>query len=278
MQRVGLIGDPVDHSRSPGMQNAAFDALDIDAYYELWPTLVADLAKRIASLRSPGVLGANVTISHKLAVMPLLDEIAPSAQAVGAVNTIINHAGRLIGHNTDADGLADALRAIGWDTLEQALVLGAGGAARAAAVALHQLEVRTICVLARDPATAEHMVSPLAKQMSVAALLWGDLHATDLSMWRRMLAGTDLIINATSLGMSPADPLPLSDAVLDLVHAGTLIMDLITHDTPLLVAARARQLPALNGLPMLLHQGALAFTLWTGQPAPLDAMRAALEA
>jgi shikimate dehydrogenase len=277
MQRVGLIGDPVAHSRSPGMQNAAFDALDIDARYELWPTPAADLAKRITLLRSPDVLGANVTIPHKLAVMSLLDEITPSAQAVGAVNTIINRAGRLIGHNTDADGLADALRAIGWDTLEQALVLGAGGAARAAVVALHQLEVRTICVLARDPAAAERMVSPLAQQMSAAALLWGDLHATDLSMWRRMLVGTDLIINATSLGMSPADPLPLNDAVLDLVHAGTLIMDLITRDTPLLVAARARQLPVLNGLPMLLHQGALAFTLWTGQPAPLDAMRAALQ-
>ncbi len=278
MQRVGLIGDPVAHSRSPEMQNAAFEELGIDARYELWPTPADGLPARIALLRSPDVLGANVTIPHKLTVMSLLDEIAPSAETVGAVNTIVKRAGRLIGHNTDADGLAAALREIGWDAPEQAMVLGAGGAARAALVALHQLGTRAIRVLARDSASAERLAAAMSRHMTGVSLLWGDLYTEDLTLWQRMLARTEIVINATPLGMAPDDPLPLSDAALDRIPAGTLVMDLVTHDTPLLAAARARQLPALNGLPMLLHQGALAFTLWTGKGAPLEIMRATLDA
>src|SRR5579875_1135095 len=239
MQRVGLIGDPVAHSRSPEMQNAAFEELGIDARYELWPTPADGLPARIALLRSPDVLGANVTIPHKLTVMSLLDEIAPSAETVGAVNTIVKRAGRLIGHNTDADGLAAALREIGWDAPEQAMVLGAGGAARAALVALHQLGTRAIRVLARDSASAERLAAAMSRHMTGVSLLWGDLYTEDLTLWQRMLARTEIVINATPLGMAPDDPLPLSDAALDRIPAGTLVMDLVTHDTPLLAAARA---------------------------------------
>lgn len=276
MLRAGVIGDPVAQSRSPAMQNAAFAALGLDAHYERWLTPAADLPERIASLRADDVLGANVTIPHKLAVVPLLDEIAPSAEAVGAVNTIVREGTRLIGHNTDAEGLAAALLDVGWDGMEQAVVLGAGGAARAAVVALRSLGARTICVLARQPGSACGLVDALAPQMTGVALLWGDLAEPDLILWNRMLASTEIIINATPVGMAVQPGMPLSEAVLDRVRAGTLMLDLITHPTALLAAARARQLPALDGLPMLLHQGALAFTLWTGQRAPLDVMRQAL--
>jgi shikimate dehydrogenase len=276
MQRVGLIGDPVAHSRSPAMQNAAFVAVGLDARYEVWPTPAAALAQRVAALRAAEVLGANVTVPHKRAIMPLLDAIAPTAQMVGAVNTIVHVDDRLIGHNTDAEGLAAALRAIGWDDVEMGIVLGAGGAARAAAVALQQLGARTVCVLARQPDQARGLTDELAAHLADVALLWGDLAGTDAAVWRRMLAGADILINATPVGMPERPGIPLPDAVLDLMRAGTLVLDLITNDTPLLAAARARELPALNGLPMLLHQGALAFTLWTGQRAPIEVMWRAL--
>jgi shikimate dehydrogenase len=276
MLRVGIIGDPVAQSRSPAMQNAAFAALGIAAHYARWLTPAADLAERVAALRMEDVLGANVTIPHKLAVLPLLDEIAPSAQAVGAVNTIVRQGARLIGHNTDAAGLAAALLAVGWHGMEQAIVLGAGGAARAVVVALRSLGARTICVLARNPAAAQALVETLAAQMTEVALLWGNIADPDLALWGRMLAGTEIIVNATPVGMAAQPEMPIAEAVLDRVRAGTLVLDLITQPTALLAAAKARQLPTLDGLPMLLHQGALAFTLWIGQPAPLDVMWQAL--
>jgi shikimate dehydrogenase len=276
MLRAGVIGDPVAQSRSPAMQNAAFAALGLDARYERWLTLAVDLPERIASLRADDVLGANVTIPHKLAVMPWLDEIAPSAEIVGAVNTIVCQGARLIGHNTDAEGLAAALLEVGWHGMEQAVVLGAGGAARAAVVALHSLGARAICVLARQPESARLLVDALTDHVTDVALLWGDLAEPDMALWGRMLAGTEIIVNATPVGMASLPGMPLAEAVVDRIHAGTLVLDLITQPTRLLAAARARQLPTLDGLPMLLHQGALAFTLWTGQRAPLDVMRQAL--
>ena len=276
MQRVGLIGDPVAHSRSPRMQQAAFDALHLDLRYELWPTVLADLPAQIAAMRTPDVLGANVTIPHKLAVMPLLDDIAAMAEMVGAVNTIMHRDGRLIGDNTDADGLRMALQEIGWEDIAQGLVLGSGGAARAAVIALNRLGARTVCVMARDEEAAQNMVATLAPHVPGTSLLWGRLYGTEGDIWRRMLAHTDILINATPIGMAASLASPLDEITLDLLRAGTLVVDLITAETPLIRAAHARELPTITGLPMLLHQGALAFTHWTGQPAPLVVMRAAL--
>ena len=276
VQRVGVIGDPVAQSRSPAMHNAAFAALGLPLRYEAWLTPAADLAARVAEVRMPDILGANVTIPHKQSVMPLLDRLASSAQEVGAVNTITKENGLLIGHNTDADGLATVLRDLGWEHMSQGIVLGAGGAARAAVLALHRVGTNTACVLARQMQAAQEAVASLLPHVAGTALLWGDLLATDMAVWDRMLAGTHILINATSVGMVTQPGMPISAAMLDRIHAGTLIMDCITRDTALLAEARQRELPALDGLPMLLHQGALAFTLWTGQPAPLAVMRAAL--
>lgn len=276
MQRVGLIGDPVAHSRSPRMHQAAFAALGLDARYELWPTTLAELPARIASLRAPDVLGANVTIPHKRAVIALLDDLAPMAQLVGAVNTIVRQGGRLIGDNTDAHGLAAALRLVGWEEVEQGVVLGSGGAARAAIIALHRLGARMVCVMARNGEAAQHIVDTLAPHVPGTSLLWGDLNATEPGVWQRMLAGTEIVVNATSVGMNGVTAMPLSVGTLDQLRAGTLVVDVITAPTALARAAQARELPCMDGLPMLLHQGAQAFTLWTGHPAPLAAMRAAL--
>ncbi|MBA3826744.1 MAG: shikimate dehydrogenase, partial [Ktedonobacterales bacterium] len=248
----------------------------LDLRYEAWPTTVGELAARVTALRSPDILGANVTIPHKQAIMPLLDRLAPSATEVGAVNTVTKADGLLVGHNTDADGLALALREVGWEHMSQGIVLGSGGAARAAVLALHRVGASAVCLLARQMTAAHAIVTDLLPHVAGTSLLWGDLLATDLAVWERMLAGTHIIINATSVGMAAQPGMPLSVAVLERVRAGTLVLDCITHETALLREARRRELPALDGLPMLLHQGALAFTLWTGQAAPLAVMRAAL--
>ena len=158
--RLGLIGDPVAHSLSPAIQQPALDALGVPARYELWPTPVADLPARIAGLRTADVLGANVTVPHKLAVMALIDEVAPLARRAGAVNTIVNRAGRLVGENTDVPGFAASLAAVCPDPGERpALILGAGGAARAVLLALEGLGVAALAVANRDPERARRFAA-----------------------------------------------------------------------------------------------------------------------
>lgn len=271
--RVGLIGNPVAHSLSPAFQQPGLDALGIPARYELWPTPAAALAERIAGLRAPDVLGANVTVPHKQAVMVLLDEVAPVAQRAGAVNTVINRDGRLLGDNTDVAGFAAALIAIEPEPAgRRALILGAGGAARAVALALDSLGLGRITIANRDPARAERLAADLAPA-PIRVLM---LHL-DEDQLRAALPDTTLLINATALGWHAGES-PLSLALLDLLPDEALVADLTYRDTDLLLAARQRQLNTLDGLPMLIHQGARSLELWTGQAAPLAVMRAAAEA
>jgi shikimate dehydrogenase len=271
---VGLIGYPVGHSRSPAMQQAAFDALGIPAHYVLWETPPETLAERIASLRAPEVLGANVTIPHKTAVVPLLDALAPSAlQAGGAVNTIVRGAdGRLTGHNTDVTGVLRVLDSHGAGGAGQsALVLGAGGAARAAWAAAHERRM-TLRVAARHPSAAREALSALG--LSSAETI--PLDAPD--ELAKALATSSILINATSVGMG--DPLasPLSAELLAHLPPTALVFDMVyaPPETALLRMAQARGLLVVRGLEMLLEQGAAAFELWTGSPAPIAVMRAAL--
>jgi shikimate dehydrogenase len=271
---VGLIGYPVGHSRSPAMQQAAFDALGIPAHYVLWETPPETLAERIASLRAPEVLGANVTIPHKTAVVPLLDALAPSAlQAGGAVNTIVRGADdRLTGHNTDVTGVLRVLDSHGaGDAGQSALVLGAGGAARAAWAAAHERRM-TLRVAARHPSAAREALSALG--LSSAETI--PLDAPD--ELAKALATSSILINATSVGMG--DPLasPLSAELLAHLPPTALVFDMVYAPpvTALLRMAQARGLLVVRGLEMLLEQGAAAFELWTGSPAPIAVMRAAL--
>lgn len=265
--RVGVIGDPVAHSLSPAIQQPALDALGVDARYERWHTAAADLPARLAGLRAADALGANVTVPHKLAVMPLLDEVSPLARRAGAVNTVVNvdRSGRLLGENTDVHGFAAALAEVCPEpTGRRALLLGAGGAARAVVLALQGFGVAEIVIANRDPARAARIAADLSP-IPLRLLPAGDAAIAGA------LPAITLLVNATSLGWHPGEtPLPLD--LLPTLPADCLVIDLTYRDTDLLLAARARALATLDGLPMLVHQGARALELWTGRPAPLAIM------
>lgn len=266
--RLGLIGDRVEHSVSPAVQQSALDVLGLPARYELWPTAAADLLARITELRAPNILGANVTVPHKLAVMDLLDEVSPLARRVGAVNTIVHREGRLLGDNTDVPGFAAALREVTADGARRpALILGAGGAARAVALALAEGGGTAVTVANRDPARAGRLAADLAPTPI-------RIVGVDEATLAAALAGVTLVVNATSVGWHGQEtPLPLG--LLDALPADALVVDLTYRETALLAAARTRGLATLDGLAMLVHQGARSFELWTGRPAPLAVMMAA---
>jgi shikimate dehydrogenase len=272
---AGVIGDPVAHSRSPALHNAAFAWLGIPARYELWPTTAAGLPARIESLRAPHILGANVTLPHKIAVVPLLDRLDAQAETIGAVNTIVRQPdGSLIGANTDAPAFLASLREdAGYDPANQSVViLGASGAARAAAVALVAAGVRRLVVANRTLERAETLLGDvLAAAASDPQLIALALDDPELPP---LLAEATLLVNATSLGWH-GDESPLA---ADLIAPGMLVFDLVYRPTRLLRDAAARGARTLDGLGMLVRQAALAFERWTGRAAPLDVMRAALGA
>ena len=267
-RRLGLIGHPVSHSLSPLIHAAAFAATGIDATYDLWDTPPAALSARIASLRNPGVLGANVTVPHKAAVLTELDSTSPLAERAGAVNTIVNRQGQLFGDNTDVDGFATALQEIcPHPAARPALVLGAGGAARAVILALEAVGVERITVANRDPERARK----LAADLDPTPLL---LIPNDYRSLEKALLRTALLVNATSVGWH-GDEAPFSLELLETPAPRCVVVDLTYRDTALLKAARRRDLKTQDGLSMLIHQAAAAFERWTGQPAPLDVMRRA---
>ena len=270
-KRVVLIGHPVAHSLSGAMHQAAFDELGIDARYELWDKPPIELADAVAELRTDDFLGANVTIPHKERVVPMVDRLTEEATATGAVNTITRESRRLVGHNTDVAGFKVALdKLVGRQKMpKQAVILGAGGGARAVVYGLIREGFQRIVVFNRHLHRAEGMVkhfSRTASHMELRAMPWHE------SIIESEIAKTKVLINATSIGLtSDISPLPaevLSDELL--------VLDLIYAETRLLRDARAAGATTLDGELMLLHQGAAAFTLWTGQPAPLELMQSKL--
>lgn len=272
-QTIALLGDPVAHSRSPAMHNAAFAHLGLDLRYEAWHTPADQLSARVAALRSSSVLGANVTLPHKAAVIPLLDELEPEAERIGAVNTIYKRPdGALVGANTDAPALLLSLRDEGsYDPHGQSVaLLGASGAARAAAFALVAAGVERLVVINRTPERAEALLADVLAACDSDPVLIAC--APDDADAPTLLVESSLIINATSLGWHGDEtPLPA-----EFIPAGALVYDMVYRPTRLLRDAVERQARPLDGLGMLLLQGALAFKRWTGQEAPLDVMRAAL--
>lgn len=266
---AGVIGDPVAHSRSPALHNAAFMQLGIAAHYELWPTPAAELPARIASLRAPHILGANVTLPHKVATLPLLDRIDPDAAIIGAVNTIIREAdGSLTGANTDAPAFLDALREdAGYEPAGQlVLILGASGAARAAAVALLGAGVARLVVANRSLERAETLLGDLLATADGDPQLFA-LTLDDETL-PGMLAEATLIVNTTSLGWH-GDETPLA---AELIPASALVYDMVYRQTRLLRDASARGARTLDGTGMFVRQAALAFARWTGLPAPITIM------
>lgn len=277
---LGVIGHPLKRSLSPVFQQAALDALGLDIIYEAWATTEDELAERIAGLRDPERLGANVTIPHKEAVVPLLDEVDDLSRRVGAVNTIADREGRLTGHNTDVSGFLRALREDGgFDTSgARVLVAGAGGAARAVAVALIDSGAASVTFINRTLARASHLVEDLRPDARGT-----QLHALpDVSIsWAGTAASCRLLINCTSVGMAGTPEEKDSPVPAYIIPSGSLVFDLIYDppETPLMAAARERGANVLGGLSMLVYQGAESFRMWTGREAPTDVMfRAAREA
>ncbi|HSL97599.1 MAG TPA: shikimate dehydrogenase [Candidatus Deferrimicrobiaceae bacterium] len=270
-KRIVLIGHPVAHSLSGAMQQAAFDALKIDARYELWDRPPIELADAIGEVRKANFLGANVTIPHKERVVPMMDRLTEEGQATGAVNTITREGRRLVGHNTDVAGFVVALdRLVGRQKMPRhAVVLGAGGGARAVVFALIREGFQRIVVFNRHLHRAEGLVRHFARSaahMDLRAMPWHD------SIIESELAKTKLLVNATSIGLEPEEsPVPG-----ETISAELLVLDLIYSRTKLLRDAAAAGCVAQDGETMLLHQGAAAFTLWTGQSAPLEVMAEAL--
>ncbi len=270
-KRVVLIGHPVAHSLSGAMQQAAFDALGIDAIYETWDRPLIELADAIAELRTDAFLGANVTIPHKERVVPMVDRLTDEAHVTGAVNTITREGKRLIGHNTDVPGFKIALdRLVGKQKMpRQAVVLGAGGGARAVVYGLITEGFQRIVVFNRHLHRAEGLVKHFgrsAAHMDLRAMPWHD------SIIEAELAKTRILVNATAIGLTTDEsPVPA-----EALHGDLLVLDLIYARTKLLRDAAAAGATVADGELMLLHQGAAAFTLWTGQAAPLELMQAKL--
>jgi shikimate dehydrogenase len=257
----------VGHSLSAAFQNAGFQAAGIDAVYEARRVTAAQLPQVLTEIRQdPDILGANVTIPHKMAVGPLLDGLGPDAQQLGAVNTISHRGEVLVGWNTDRAGFAQALEDAGYDPARRAaLILGAGGAARAVVDVLRTTASR-VWVAARNLEEARRLCRDLGVEAG---------GPTPFGSLKLVVSRVDLIVNATPVGLDghslifPADWLSPDHFVMDLLYNPAL--------TPLVQAARARGGRAINGLTMLLYQGLASFEIWTGQAAPEEAMRTALE-
>ena len=270
-KRVVLIGHPVAHSFSAQMQQAAFDALGIDVVYELLDTSAAALQETVETLRGDDFLGANVTIPHKERVATFVDRKTEDASATGAVNCVTKEGKRLVGHNTDVNAFRVSIDAlVGKQKMPRAaVVLGAGGGARAAVHALITMGFQRVIVFNRHLHRAEGLVKHFgrsASHMELRAMPWHE------SVIESELSRTRVLVNATSVGLASDDsPIPG-----ELLAPDLLVMDMIYNppETRLLRESKAAGAAGvMNGETMLLQQGMDAFQLWTGQQAPADVMR-----
>ena len=263
-----LIGDPVEGSLSPAIHNAAFKALGLDCVYLALRVPQAGLADAIAGAKALGLAGLNVTHPHKVAVMGMLDELDESASLVGAVNTIKNEGGRLIGSNTDGEGAVRALeQKVGRLRGKRVLLLGAGGAGRAIAFSLAKAGAK-LTVANRTASKAEE----LAK--SIRQKLWAEVGLVGLGKVELASAikSADVLINSTAVGMHPDVGKTLVTA--DMMHKGLVVNDIVYEplQTRLLREAMKAGASVVDGLGMLVHQGALAFEIWTGRKPPIELM------
>jgi len=272
---VGLIGWPISHSVSPVMHNAAFAELRMNWRYVPLPVRPERVGEAIAGVRALGLRGVNVTVPHKQAVMPFLDRWSPAAAAIGAVNTIVvGEEGELLGENTDAAGFVTDLRANGVDPAgKRVLVVGAGGSARAIVYGLAEAGCDSLVLLNRTLDKAESLLAAMRE-------LFPDVPMTTRSFPDGVAASApdaELIVNCTSLGMSPnLEGLPWDEDVE--FREGQTVYDLVYNPavTRLLQLASVDGATVIGGLGMLIHQGAIAFEKWTGEEAPVDVMRRAV--
>jgi shikimate dehydrogenase len=267
-KKIGILGWPLGHSLSPIMQNAAFEALQLDYIYVPLPVHPDDLAQAVAGLKALNFAGANVTIPHKVAIMPYLDEIDSSAQLIGAVNTIVIKEGKSIGYNTDAQGFIQSLTAKNVNIAGKSVViLGAGGAARAIICGLIQHGIDQITIGARNRAKAEDFIKSFPNPTNMQACGWNE------SPFNNRLRDCNILVNCTPVGMD-ADKKEELPIIWNNVNTKAVVCDLIYNPpiTEFLVSAQDRGHMIINGSGMLVEQGALAFELWTGKPAPRKIM------
>ena len=267
----GVMGDPIEHTMSPVMHNAAFRQTGLDYVYTAFRVKPEELGQAIAGMRALNIRGLNVTIPHKVAVIPFLDELVPLAEKIGAVNTIVNDDGTLKGYNTDASGFLQALLENGADPRDRnVLVLGAGGASRAISLTLADQGARLTILNRQEELDWAEELAARVSQLSDTTARAGLLDRQNLS---EGLAKADILVNATSVGMSPDSG--SSPVEADLLRSGLAVFDAVYNPlkTRLLADAEAAGAKTISGIEMLAWQGALAFEKWTDQKAPADLMR-----
>lgn len=273
-QFCGVIGNPIEHSLSPAIHNAAFQALDINCVYLAWK--VEAIGDAIQGLRALGNFrGASVTIPHKVSAIPFLDEVEGTASRIGAINTIAAEKGRLTGYNTDASGALRALREAGVELAKrQIIVLGSGGAARAVAFALaEESDAARLTLLGIDDRERAALAADLR---SNTALVVEDFYLDETTL-ARTLPETQVLIHCTPVGMSPNVEETCVPALL--LHARLSVMDIVYNprETRLLKDASRAGCKTISGLEMFLHQAVTQFEIWTNRSAPIDVMRGVLE-
>ena len=271
---IALIGYPLGHSISPLFQQAALDHLNLDIKYQAWEVAPEGLAGALEKLRRPENLGANVTIPHKEKALPFLDRLEGQAREIGAVNTIAKEKGALVGYNTDGPAFLQALIEKGGlePRGQDAVLLGAGGAARALAFSLLRAGIRSLTIYNRGLERARKLAGDLEEVLAPG-------QGVQALPWEERLSGLppcQLIVQATPLGTGEDSTSPLPAQI---IPRGVLAYDLVYNppETPFLKEAKKAGARALGGLAMLVYQGAASFRLWTGREAPVDVMFHAAE-
>jgi shikimate dehydrogenase len=267
----GVIGDPIEHTLSPIMHNAAFEALKLDYVFLAFKVKPAEVGNAMSGMRALTIHGLNVTMPHKSAVIKYLDEVDPAGKAIASANTILNKDGRLLGFNTDGVGALNALEQNGVEPRgKKVLLLGAGGAAKAIAYTLSQ-EVDELVILNRTPKPATELAN-LLKQKFKKKINAGELSPSTV---KDNLADSDVLINATSIGMNPnANQTPVAPEWL---KPDLAVMDIVYNplETKLAKDAKAVGAKVVSGVEMLIYQGAASFEIWTACKAPVEVMRKA---
>jgi shikimate dehydrogenase len=260
---TGIFGYPIEHTLSPLMHNSAFKTLGLDNCYVAFRVLPEELPNAVKAIRSLNLLGVNITVPHKEKVIPLLDEVNEEASFIGAVNTVVNKDGRLIGYNTDGRGFMSSLAEAGISVdRKDIVILGAGGASRAISYYLSE-KASKLSLFDIDKQKAKKLVNDLQKIRNNVFFL-DNLDNIDTP---------EIIINATPLGLKPDDPLPLNP---DFISPEMIVCDLVYKKTKLLQEGEKKGVKTLDGSGMLLWQGVLAFELWTGIKPPVEVMREVL--
>ena len=284
---MGIIGYPIRHSISPIFQQAALDYYSLDATYQAWEVAPQGLAEFVQGVRSADTLGINVTVPHKEAVMSHLDDIDDWAQMAGAVNTVVNDRGKLAGHNTDGSGFLRALEEHGHFSPEgsRVLIIGAGGSAKAVAMALARKGVSTITIANRTLQRAQRLAELIEghgpRVEAVPLFRPGEDSSVSSAQTLAQAAATaDLLVNCTTLGLRHGPDENTSPIAAQHIPSRALVYDLVYNppETPLLREAARAGAGTLGGLPMLVYQGAASFEFWTGKKAPVELMMKAAEA